>query len=369
MIVSAPLPIPIAGRLGELRNDMIAQRRDPRTRDPIPGHARSAWSSIETRRDRRPVASMFSVTLRANLGLTLTIEKPGAHQAGRGGPTIPASPGRECSTPLATRAGRVRTRCRSGGRHNPRVPPAGRCPAPPRCPAAPDTDIGPRSPFPTQSEDLDLAARFGGAAQDRCQVARVRAGLGAASDTHALIEQLHAPRPSIPIIPSTLAGSARCQPGSPSARSACASRPPASPRTASPLPADNPGTPGPRAAPTLRPSEHRLGVNPDFVLRVRVGPQGQEVEQVVKVGLPIPLRVSVQRQIHPSQFPRQPLAKRVDRLAVGILVQHRRVVVVIPGGVVPQQRQDLGRLMPVQHIPAALPVAAIARPRCSGAGM
>ena len=42
-----------------------------------------------------------------------------------------------------------------------------------------------------------------------------------------------------------------------------------------------------------------------------VGAQPQEVEQVVQIRLPIPLRVGIQRQVHPRQLTRQPLAFRV----------------------------------------------------------
>ena len=47
--------------------------------------------------------------------------------------------------------------------------------------------------------------------------------------------------------------------------------------------------------PGLCDAQHRICISADFILRVRVGAQRQEVEQVVQVRLPIPLRISIQR--------------------------------------------------------------------------
>ena len=84
--------------------------------------------------------------------------------------------------------------------------------------------------------------------------------------------------------------------------------------------------------------------------------QAQEVEQVMQVRLPIPLRVGIQRQVHPRQFPRQPLAGGVAGFPGLVLVQHFGVMVVGLHRVLAQQVQHMRRFLALQHRAAPLPV-------------
>ena len=68
--------------------------------------------------------------------------------------------------------------------------------------------------------------------------------------------------------------------------------------------------------------EHGFGVDADFVLGVFVGAEGQEVQEVVEVGLPIPLGVGVEREVHAGELAGEALAGGVGVGAVGVLVQH-----------------------------------------------
>ena len=51
--------------------------------------------------------------------------------------------------------------------------------------------------------------------------------------------------------------------------------------------------------------EHRFGIDADFVLRVRVGAQRQEMQQIMQIDFPVPLRVIIERQIHARQLARE----------------------------------------------------------------
>src|SRR5690349_21286746 len=53
--------------------------------------------------------------------------------------------------------------------------------------------------------------------------------------------------------------------------------------------------------------QHGVGVDPDLVLRVRVGAQAEEVHEVVEIDLPIPLGVEVEAQVHARELARQAL--------------------------------------------------------------
>ena len=115
-------------------------------------------------------------------------------------------------------------------------------------------------------------------------------------------------------------------------------------------------------------AEHRLGIGADLVLGVAVGAQRQEVQEVLEVRLPVPLGVGVEREVHARQLPRQALAGRVERRALGVLVQHLGVVVVGLRGVAPQQVEHPRRLRAVQHLAPALAVAARLRRQVLRAG-
>ena len=77
-----------------------------------------------------------------------------------------------------------------------------------------------------------------------------------------------------------------------------------------------------------------------------VGAQAQEVEQVVQVHLPVPLGVDIGGQVHPGQFPRQPL--------LALLRQHRLIVVIGAAGIGFQHFQHAGRFFARQHLAPAL---------------
>ena len=101
---------------------------------------------------------------------------------------------------------------------------------------------------------------------------------------------------------------------------------------------------------------HRIGVDPDLVLRVRVGAQAQEVHQVVQVGLPIPLGIGGERQVDARQLAGEAVACRVAALPGLVLVQHPAVVGMRALAVGAQQRQHLRRLLGPERLAAALAV-------------
>ena len=103
--------------------------------------------------------------------------------------------------------------------------------------------------------------------------------------------------------------------------------------------------------------EHRLGVDPDLILGVGVGPEFEEMEQVVEVDLPVPLGVVVERQVHPGQLAGQPVPVRVHGVSVRVLVEHLLVVAVGAFGVLPEQLLHPRGLLGRERSAAALPVA------------
>lgn len=79
-----------------------------------------------------------------------------------------------------------------------------------------------------------------------------------------------------------------------------------------------------------------------------VGAQAQEVEEVVQIHFPVPLRVDVGGQVHPGQFAREAL--------LAVLRQHRLVVVVGAVGVGFEEVEDAGGFLARQHLAPALVV-------------
>ncbi len=100
--------------------------------------------------------------------------------------------------------------------------------------------------------------------------------------------------------------------------------------------------------PTAHRLQHRLGVDADLVLRVRIGAQAQEMQEVVQVDLPVPLRVGGERQVDAGQLASE---------AEAALVQHLLVVRVAALGVLAEQLEDVRRVIGRQHVAPPLPVA------------
>ena len=103
-------------------------------------------------------------------------------------------------------------------------------------------------------------------------------------------------------------------------------------------------------------AEDGLGVDPDLVLRVGIGAQVEEVQQVPQVHLPVELRVDADRKRGARQLPRQPLARGVERRAVLVLVQHREIDVVGARGLGAQRLDHRARRPSVGGLAAALAV-------------
>jgi hypothetical protein len=91
---------------------------------------------------------------------------------------------------------------------------------------------------------------------------------------------------------------------------------------------------------------------------MRVHPQRQKVQQVVQIDLPIPLRVVVERQVHPRQLTRQLRIAGPLRLPVVVLVKQLFVVVVAALGIPREEPQHIGRLLRREHRVTTLPVRA-----------
>ena len=87
-----------------------------------------------------------------------------------------------------------------------------------------------------------------------------------------------------------------------------------------------------------------------------IGAQAQEVQQVVEIGLPVPLGIGIEGQVHPGEFPGEPVPPLVDHPAVLALVEHLDVVVVGLLGVRLEQAEHPGGLFPFEHRAPALPV-------------
>ena len=81
------------------------------------------------------------------------------------------------------------------------------------------------------------------------------------------------------------------------------------------------------------------------------------MHQVMEIGLPVPLGIGVEGQVHPGQLPGQALTIGIERRTGFIRVEHRLIVAVGPFRIGPQQRQHVGRLVPVQDLASPLPVA------------
>ena len=62
----------------------------------------------------------------------------------------------------------------------------------------------------------------------------------------------------------------------------------------------------------------------------------------MQVNFPVPLCIGIQRQIHPRQLPRQPLAGLIDDVAVFVFIQHLNIVVVSRLRILPKKllRED-----------------------------
>ena len=109
-------------------------------------------------------------------------------------------------------------------------------------------------------------------------------------------------------------------------------------------------------APALQRVEHGLGIDADLVLRMGVGAQREEMHQIVEVGLPVPLRIEAERQVHAGEFAREARALGVERRPALSLVQHLEIVLVDQLGVLLQQAEDPLGFLARQHLVAALPV-------------
>src|ERR1700722_19813037 len=108
--------------------------------------------------------------------------------------------------------------------------------------------------------------------------------------------------------------------------------------------------------PALESADHRVGVGADFVLGVGVGAQGEEMHEVVQVGLPVPLRVEIQGQVHAGQLAGEAGPGRVDRVAGGVFVEHLGVAGIGALGVFAQQVEDAFGGVAFEDIAAALTV-------------
>jgi len=81
-------------------------------------------------------------------------------------------------------------------------------------------------------------------------------------------------------------------------------------------------------APAPERVDHHVGIDADLVLRVGIGTQRQEMHEIVQVGLPVPLRIEGERQVHARQFARQARTLGIERCARLALVQHLHVVLI-----------------------------------------
>ena len=105
---------------------------------------------------------------------------------------------------------------------------------------------------------------------------------------------------------------------------------------------------------------HGLGIDADLVLRMGVGAQAQEVEEVVEVYFPVPLGVDIGGQVHASQLSGQ------SRLPV--LGQHFLIVVVRARGVRFQDFEDAFGFGALKHLSPPLVVDGGLRGECVGLG-
>jgi hypothetical protein len=64
----------------------------------------------------------------------------------------------------------------------------------------------------------------------------------------------------------------------------------------------DPGLVGERGD-ALDDTRHDLGEGPDLPLRVRVNPEGQKVQKIVEIDLPVPLGIGRERKVDAGQFP------------------------------------------------------------------
>jgi hypothetical protein len=95
---------------------------------------------------------------------------------------------------------------------------------------------------------------------------------------------------------------------------------------------------------------NRVGVNSYFILCVFICPQAQEVEEVVQVHFPVPLRVDVGGEIHAGEF----AGKAVLGAVRAIGGDHGLVVVIGAVAVGFQDFENAGGLGPFQHAAPAL---------------
>ena len=102
--------------------------------------------------------------------------------------------------------------------------------------------------------------------------------------------------------------------------------------------------------------EHPLGIDADTVLRVRIGAQLEKVEEIVQIGLPLPLRVHVEGQVLCARARGQAAAARIVRGRLLGVVQegednrHERA---------PHRRGARRERRPFPHRPATRPALAV----------
>ncbi len=70
--------------------------------------------------------------------------------------------------------------------------------------------------------------------------------------------------------------------------------------------------------PALDRSDHRLGVGADLVLRMRVGAQVEEMQEIVEIGLPVPLRIKIEGEVHAGELAREAAAPGIDRMNLSL---------------------------------------------------
>ena len=80
------------------------------------------------------------------------------------------------------------------------------------------------------------------------------------------------------------------------------------------------------------------------------------MKKVEQVDLPVPLGIEVERQVHPRQFAREPLAFRIDGRPRVVLVQHLGVIAIDLLGVLAKEVKHALGLLAFERISAALAV-------------
>ncbi len=109
--------------------------------------------------------------------------------------------------------------------------------------------------------------------------------------------------------------------------------------------------------PALQSLQHDLGVGADLVLRMRIGAQAQEIEQVEKIRLPVPLSIKAEREVHARELARQALAAGIDHGTGLVRVEQGRVVAISAERVLAQEIEHARGLVRRQLLAAALAVA------------